>query len=389
MINWKKVLLTFFITLNMLTMFSIMALADDRGAVGPGQADETIPVRQDEEIGPGVEKQPDPSEILGDVRNLEPAAPIVPILDQYSYDQLKQDIMLLSSTYGTLMQVNVIGKSLDNRDIYEIVVGNPDAGRHIVIQAGIHAREHMTALLVMKQMELALYTYRTGSYNGRPISDMLNQVAIHFVPMSNPDGITLSQFGLDGIQSEELRNQIQYLYELNKSIGVISMDLNTYLTRWKANARGVDLNNNFPAGWELIPTLSHPSNAGYKGEQPLSEPESQALANLAAQRSWAATISYHSMGQLVYWDYPVNHQRESSRHLANLVAGATGYRPSLSPNSHGGFKDFMQCSENSAPSVTLEIGMGVCPLPISDYPAIWAQNKSVWAIALEFSQPPQ
>ncbi len=30
---------------------------------------------------------------------------------------------------------------------------------------------------------------------------MLKKVAIHFVPMTNPDGVTLSQFGIDAIRS--------------------------------------------------------------------------------------------------------------------------------------------------------------------------------------------
>lgn len=349
------------------------------------------------EIGPGIPKEPepepiappalppDPSEILGDIRNLEPETSVIPILEQYSYDQMILDIGHLTTIYGDLMKVNVIGKSLDERDIYEVVVGNPDAERHILIQAGIHAREHMTALLVMKQMELALYGYRKGSYNGHQIFELMNKTAIHFVPMSNPDGITISQFGMDGIRSEELRGQIQSCYEYDRQLGGASSDLGSYLGQWKANARGVDLNYQFPAGWELIQAMPRSASAGYKGPSPLSEPETQALANLVSQRNWAATISYHSMGRLIYWDYPVNNQRDSSRHLGNLVAGATGYRSSLSPNSHGGFKDWMQCSENSAPSVTLEVGLGTCPLPISDFAAIWGQNKSVWAVALEFA----
>ena len=362
------------------------------GEIGPGFAKPAEPAPAPPAVGPGVEpflSEPasDPSEMIGDIRNLEPDSPIIPLMDKYSYEQMTHDITNLSEVYGNLMSVNVIGQSLDNRDIYEVVIGNPDSDKHILIQAGIHAREQLPPLLVMKQLELALYSCRRGSYNGRPVSELLNHAALHFIPMSNPDGIALSQFGMSAIRSEELRDNILHCYENDLCMGRTSSGLEQYLIHWKANARGVDLNNNFDAGWEQMEQLEAPSYAGYKGTAPFTEPETQALLNLVNQREWAATVSYHAMGNLIYWDFPVNGQRDSSRHLGNLMAAATGYRMSLSPDSYGGFKDWMQSSEHSAPSVTLEVGIGTCPLPISDFLVIWSQNKTVWAVALEFVLP--
>lgn len=346
-------------------------------------------------IGPGIqadidtgESQPDLSKvnIEGDIRNLDVTNPIVPVLEKYSYDQMVQDIQTLSNTYGDLLTVNTIGTSLDGREMFELIVGNKNASRHILIQAGIHAREYMTPLLVMKQAELALSTYYRGSYNGRAIAEMFDQAAIHFVPMSNPDGTSISQFGLNGLRSEELKQVVLSCYETDKSQGRTSSGLESYLSKWKANARGVDLNYSFDAGWAEIPIhTQYPSYAAFRGTQPASEPETQALMALASQRTWAATISYHSMGQLIFWDYKVNHQRDSSRHLGNLISAATGYRMTTSVPG-GGFKDWMQSNpSNTAPSVTLEVGTSPCPLPLSEYPAAWAQNKSVWAVALEFA----
>lgn len=309
--------------------------------------------------------------------------PTVQVTDKYSYDQMVKDIQSLSNRYGNLMKTNVIGTSLDGRSIYEVIIGNPDAGKHVLIHAGIHAREYMTPLLVMKQLEYGLEYYSTGNYEGQPLSNIFNQVAIHYVPMANPDGTTISQFGISGIRSEQLRQTIQNCYATDLSLGRTSADFDRYLTYWKANGRGVDLNQNFPANWDQVSSSAYPSYATYKGTEALSEPESQALANLVNSRAWAATVSYHSMGDIIYWDYAGNLQYDRSNDLANLIAASTGYRPAGS-SGNGGFKDWTQIKENPIAGVTIEVGRVACPIPISEYDRIWFENKMVWAAVAKY-----
>lgn len=310
--------------------------------------------------------------------------PIVKVADKYTYDQMSQDIQKLSARYGSHMKVNVIGTSLDGRNLYEIVVGNQNAPKHILIHAGIHAREYMTPLLVMKQLEYGLAFYDSGSYNGTPLSQLFNQVAIHYVPMVNPDGISISQFGESGIRSATLRQQIRECYENDKALGRTSATYERYLLYWKADARGTDLNQNFPADWDQVSSSPKPSYGTYKGTSSLSEPESQALANLAMSRNWALTISYHSMGNLIYWDYAGNKVKETSKALADLMASKTGYRLGGS-SGHGGFKDWVQIKDSPIPSVTIEVGSVTCPMPVSEFPAVWQHNKEVWVSAMEFA----
>lgn len=342
------------------------------GAVGPGVA------------GPGAGQSTLP-EIPGrvDYFTQEVTRPVVSVVEKYSYDQMVSDIQSLSSRHGSLMQTNVIGTSLDGRNIYEIVLGNPNAEKHILIHGGIHAREYMTPLLIMKQLEYGLEFYGTGSYEGQPLSNMLQHVAIHYVPMTNPDGTMLSEFGISAIRSEELRQIIQNCYQTDLAQGRTSAAFDRYLMYWKANARGVDLNQNFPANWEQVVSSQYPSYATHRGPAPLSEPESQALANLVNSRAWSATISYHSMGDIIYWDYTGNKQYDKSREMANLIAANTGYRPAGS-SGHGGFKDWTQIKDNPIPGLTLEVGSVACPLPLSEFPKIWHRNKMVWAALAKY-----
>lgn len=312
------------------------------------------------------------------------SSPLVKVTEKYTYDQMSQDIQELSSRYSSLMKVNTIGTTLDGRNLYEIVVGNLNAEKHVLIHGGIHAREYMTPLLIMKQLEYGLAFYGTASYEGRLLSDLFNKTAIHYVPMVNPDGITISQSGIGGIRSEELRRTIQQCYQNDLAQGRTSAALERYLNYWKANGRGVDLNQNFPADWEEVTSTDMPSYATYKGTAPLSEPESQALANLIQSRNWTATISYHSMGNIIYWDYPGNTVSAQSQELANAVSAKTGYRLAGS-SGHGGFKDWLQIKENPIPSLTIEVGSVSCPMPVTEFTDVWNKNQEVWAVVLKWA----
>ena len=64
----------------------------------------------------------------------------------------------------------------------------------------------------------------------------------------------------------------------------------------RQNARGVDLNRNFPFGWRAT---GAPFDTHYPGPSPLSEPESRAAAALIRRVRPRATIYYHQMLRMV------------------------------------------------------------------------------------------
>ncbi|MFR1832103.1 MAG: M14 family zinc carboxypeptidase [Lachnospiraceae bacterium] len=375
---------------------------EDSGEIGPGQGMEeqsgggTITNTSGDtndysKIGPGMSSSaPSDANGLTEVQEfltMTVENPVVQITDKYSYEQMEADIQSLQKRYGTAhMQVTTIGTSADGRNIYDIIVGNPNAGKHVLIQGAIHAREYANPLLMMKQIEDALAFYDTGAYNGRRLSDLLNQVAVHFVPMANPDGVALSQFGLDALNTDELKQTVQTAYASDLAAGRTSYEFGRYLERWKANARGVDLNHNFDALWtNTSSNWMLPSYSGYKGLTPVSEPESQALVNLMnSDYPWAAVLNYHSMGKVIYWDIEGNKERERSRQLAQLMSAATGGYQMLYSGGGGGFKDWAQLKENPVPSITVETGKVDCPMPVSEFASIWAENRAGWALVADF-----
>ena len=350
------------------------------GSAFAGPADEVSVETQAPGPGQEINQTPPQAATNQDFYMTPLANAIVNPVDRYSYEQMEQDIQALSARYGNHMTVNVIGQSLDGRNLYDIVIGNPAAQKKILFQGAIHAREYIVTPLMMQQLEYLLANYDNGLYQSQPLASILNNLAIHFVPMANPDGVTISQFGDSAIRSEELRGGIQTAYTQDVTDGRTALSYAEYLIRWKCNARGVDLNHNFDADWaSLNPTLNHPSFTDYKGSAPLSEPESQALATLTQQNAFSAIINYHAMGRVLYWDTNNNQKAVESYDMAQAAAGATGYQI-MASRGMGGFKDWMQQQANPVAGITIEIGRSTCPVAFSEYQAIWEQNRQIPAL---------
>ena len=308
--------------------------------------------------------------------------PVVKPVDRYSYDQMVHDLFNLAARYPGKMTLQAVGQSLDGRAIYNVIVGNPEAQTRILVQGAIHGREYIVTPLIMQQIESMLSGYDSGMYRGQKLSDLLSSASVHFVPMVNPDGVTLSQQGEAGIRSAELRQSIQTAYAMDLADGKTTLEYGEYLKRWKSNGRGVDLNYNFDADWETInSSLTHVSYATYRGPELLSEPESQTMFRLASAYPYAATVSYHAMGNVIYWDTRENKKTEESYALASAVASVTGYTVQANQGV-GGFKDWHQRSELAAPGITIEVGRTACPVEFSEYQEIWQQNKEVPALVL-------
>ena len=97
------------------------------------------------------------------------------------------------------------------------------------------------------------------------------------------------------------------------------------------------------------------------------------------------TISYHSSGNLIYWDYKDSLVKNECSKLADLIACVTGYTKEKSDSEcvevvPGGFKDWASSkSNNPIPSITIEVGLGTCPLKNSEFKDIWNANYKVLA----------
>lgn len=292
----------------------------------------------------------------------------------YTYAEMVNDLKTLEKKYGDIIQVDTLSKTYDNRNIYEVILGNPNAKEKVMIQSSIHAREYMTSQLTMKQIEFYCKNYYSGRYNGKYFNELFDDVAFYIVPMANPDGVTISQYGYSGIQNSNLRQKVISIAKKNGGSS-------SYYRTWKANARGVDLNRNFDQYWEILQgNASGRSAYGYKGPSAVSEIESKALVNLFQRIDPTATISYHATGSIIFWDYgQKGQQREESVRLVNAARSLTSYSlvKGFSKYHATGFSDWVSIKQ-STPAITIEIGTGACPLESWEFKSIWSKNKLIY-----------
>lgn len=287
---------------------------------------------------------------------------------KYTYAEYKKDLQQLENKYPEYCHVTVIGKSADNRNLYEVVVGNPQAQKHLVVIANLHGREYMTTQLCMRQIEYYLKKYNK-KISGTKVSAVLNRVAIHYVPSSNPDGTAISQFGFGAIRDKNLRAGLR--------------NMPGSATRWKANARGVDLNRNWAIAFQKGGTRGY---AGFHGNKAASEPEVKALVNMVnrieKEGDMVGVISYHSTGSILYGRCASNATakvEQMTNQMYKTAQSLTGYRlmPTESLSTAAGCSREYFLYKRKVPCITLEVGRGTCPLSIREFPSIWKKNKNV------------
>lgn len=303
--------------------------------------------------------------------------------NKYSYSEMAVDLAALKEKYQGKMSYTAVGSSLDGRNIYAVTLGSPDAEKQIIISAGIHAREYLTPMLVMKQLEFYLYNYDTAEYGGVPLSEIFDEYQFCILPMCNPDGVTLAQFGIDSINSEELKNTVRSVYESDTALGYTDDPLDKYLTYWKANARGVDLNRNFDTrDWANVSDVYgvyQPSYRNYKGESPLSEPEAKAMADYVDSLSNPVlSLAIHSQGEVIYFDCGQD-DIHPSLDLAKTANEVCNYKIIYETRRDAAFEDWCIINKN-IPSITVETGNYTVtePIPNGEFERIWQKNRDMW-----------
>ncbi len=191
-----------------------------------------------------------------------------------------------------------IGWSVENRPIESVYFGRREP-QAVIVLATIHGDEPKAKYVADQLVE-------TVTHIGPEATD--NPLCI--VPLVNPDG---------------------------------------YARRRRKNARGVDLNRNFPtANWEP----SNPRRRYYGGPAPASEPEAQALIELIDRLDPIRVISIHAISK----GLECNNFDGPAADLAERMARHNGYpvQPHIGYPTPGSFGTWIGI-DRGIPSVTLEL----------------------------------
>ncbi|WP_070120672.1 M14 family metallopeptidase [Bacillus marinisedimentorum] len=293
--------------------------------------------------------------------------PVVEGQREYGSGDVQRDLNALLEIYPFLRR-ETAGKSVLENDITEVRAGSGPKKVHV--NGSFHANEWITTPIIMT----FLNDYLLSLTNNTPIRGLYTlplyeMTELSLVPLVNPDGVDLV---LDGPPVQEPYRSL--VTELNKG----SEDF----SGWKANIRGVDLNNQYPARWEVEkerkPTAPAPRD--YPGEAPLTEPEAIAMAELTRRRDFSRVLAFHTQGEEIYWGY-LNMEPPEAETIVKEFQRVSGYKPVRFIDSYAGYKDWF-IQEWRRPGYTVELGEGVNPLPLSQFDEIYQESLGIFLASL-------
>lgn len=292
---------------------------------------------------------------------------------KYSYRSMVREATQLCGRYSGALSVGSIGKSYEERELLLLRLGS--GRKNILLVGAHHGREYISSALLMRMCED--YALRLEEGDAR-VCGILRDISLWFVPMLNPDGVEISVFG---------QTALRWYNELLPVVG------GDYAT-WKANARGVDLNRNYPCLFEKKKsTVLSPASEMYKGENPASEREVRALMALSLSRDFALAATFHAKGEEIYYaDSNTPFLFGESRQIAQTLASLTGY--SLAPVSEdpavfaAGFENWFR-AECRKPAILLELSPfdGVIPHDMRNFDSlVWDRTRDVGLLLAKYVQ---
>ena len=253
--------------------------------------------------------------------------------------------------------------------------------RKVLLTAGHHANECITSDALWQW----LFTYcgavlRGGRIGGADARELYHNSMVYLVPLVNPDGADLAAGSLLPDSPE---------YRAAARIAAQYPDI-PFPSGWKSNLRGVDLNLNYPARWELARRIkkeqdvSGPAPRDFVGFSPLDQPETAALAAFTCCIHPDVMLALHTQGSVIY-PGPAETAPPGSDALAAAFSAASGYpvEPVPPESANAGFKDwFLQRFHR--PAFTIEAGLGENPLPQSQLPEICQALCGMFTAALSW-----
>jgi murein tripeptide amidase MpaA len=205
----------------------------------------------------------------------------------HNYADVKTYVQNLAATYPNLATYQVIGQSLQNREIFALRITGPGSAANrpqSLWWGGQHAREWINIPVPVYHAEQLLIRYATDPQ----IRQLVDNVEFIFVPTMNPDGYEYSWTN-NRMWRKNRRN--------NSGSGT------------GCNNFGVDLNRNWGYQWGALPQGGSSGSCNsetYRGTAPFSEPETQVMRDfIVANPRIVTTMDWHSYGQLVMspWGY--------------------------------------------------------------------------------------
>jgi hypothetical protein len=198
----------------------------------------------------------------------------------HPWADIRDYVQDLAAQYPNLASYEIIGMSLEGRDIFAIRItgnnmsgtGTPPGQRPIIFFNGCqHAREWVSPATVVYIADRLLRNYTSDPR----IQTIMDNVEFIIVPVVNPDGYIFSW-------------TTDRLWRKNRAVNPGS------------TCRGVDPNRNWGYEWGGEGASTNPCNQTFRGPAAFSEPETQVIRDyITANPRIGAAIDFHSYSELI------------------------------------------------------------------------------------------
>lgn len=302
---------------------------------------------------------------------------IVDITKPITAASCNEAILEITRTYP-FCRSELLTTTAFSRPVRTLVIGT--GPRKVLYTAAHHANEWITALILLRFAEEFAAAIANGSeIFGQDARQLAEAATIYMVPMVDPDGVDLVVGAID-TDSDQFRLAQQF----SRNYPAIP-----FPDGWKANLLGVDLNLQYPAGWlqareiKFSQGFISPAPRDYVGRAPLDQFESRALAGYTEFLDPELVLAFHAQGKEIYWQFGET-EIPGARELGEEFARVSGYTLTDAPYESGfaGYKDWF-IQRFRKPGYTIEVGEGVNPLPLSQFPEIYRDVLGILVTAAD------
>jgi carboxypeptidase T len=201
----------------------------------------------------------------------------------YKLNEIYERFDELAKNYPYFIQADTIGSSWEGRKIVAYAFGsNNTKSDEVLITALHHSREPATVTTII----YFLNTIFDLAKEGNPEAEyLLQNRRIWVIPVLNPDGYFYNETRYPnggGMWRKNRRpiNSTDTGVDLNRNYGPYEF--------WNANNNGSSTN---------------PKNETYRGPEPFSEPELQALRSFCFQHKFEMALNFHTYGGMLIYPY--------------------------------------------------------------------------------------
>ncbi len=212
--------------------------------------------------------------------------------EKYTYEMISSDLDSLVKLFPERTQLFTIGNSEFGLPIKVLRIGSKTPKKRSMLFVGnVHAREDYSSKFVMKFLNMYLLSFTGDSIIYKKATDYLADLDLYFMPVANPDGLKIAH--------EDWVNIEKFLPEINQIKKIETFG------EWKANGKGIDLNDSFDDGTHALNKSYNsspvPCSEGFKGKYAAEPIETQVIQKFVSEIRPLMTLSFHTKGDLIYW----------------------------------------------------------------------------------------